>query len=224
MLLALQQFDPDAVRVLRERLAPPVPPADFAGTDDHLNAFTHQVGDGPVEVIDVEREVVEFLAVDIGRTESTSLGVPVQFEELVSIRALQRHNLAFGRRRPIPLFDDSHSQDLGVEPKGGVHVPHADACVPEAVGLHGGGEGSGPHNAHESPEGPSETAPPFRFNRYCLRALQPNLGMLPTESGHGTLPTYRFSIEVFHWQYVDPKAWLWRAVAPSFPRRLSGPP
>src|SRR5439155_398306 len=75
MLLALQQFDPDAVRVLRERLAPPVPPADFAGTDDHLNAFTHQVGDGPVEVIDVEREVVEFLAVDIGRTESTSLGV-----------------------------------------------------------------------------------------------------------------------------------------------------
>src|SRR5437667_1576220 len=102
MLLALQQFDPDAVRVLRERLAPPVPPADFAGTDDHLNALTHQVGDGPVEVIDVEREVVEFLAVDVRKTESASFGVPVQFEELVPAGAPHGHDLSLRGRARLP--------------------------------------------------------------------------------------------------------------------------
>src|SRR6266705_577599 len=78
-----------------------------------------------------------------------------------------------------------------------------------------GGKVRDPHNAHESPEGPSETAPPFRFNRYCLRALQPNLGMLPTESSD---PNPRYSL-VLHTGIplatVGPSGWAARCLRAS---------
>src|SRR5213594_3449251 len=82
-LLARKQLNPDAVWVLHERLAPPADSADFAGTDDDLDAFARQFRNGSIEVVHVEREVVEFLAVDVGKTESAPFSVPVQFEELV---------------------------------------------------------------------------------------------------------------------------------------------
>src|SRR5438445_5756778 len=94
-LPTLQQFDPDAVWVLHERLVPPVPPADFAGTDDDLDPSARQFGDGSVEVIDIEREVVEFLTVDVRRTESAPFGVPVQFEKLISAGAPLPDDLLF---------------------------------------------------------------------------------------------------------------------------------
>src|SRR2546427_3777825 len=135
-LPARKQLNPDSVWVLHERLAPPADSADFAGTDGDLDAFARQFRNGSIEVVHVEREVVEFLAVDVGKTESTAFSVPVQFEELVPAGAPQGHDFSLRGRRRLPLLDHLHPQAPGVEPEGFVHVLDADARVLQAIGAH----------------------------------------------------------------------------------------
>src|SRR2546422_4548445 len=138
-LLALEQLNPNAVRVLHERLAPPDGAAYFAGTDDDLDAFVGQFGDGSIEVVHVEPEVVEFLAVNVGRSKPTSLDIPVEFEELLPAGAAQCDDLALRGRRPLARLNALHPQDLGVESEGFVHVLDPDSRVVQAVEVHRGG-------------------------------------------------------------------------------------
>src|SRR5881397_1619760 len=140
-LLPLHQLNPDAVRVLHECLAPPIPPTDFAWPDENLDALPGEFCQGRIEVIHLEPEVVEVLAVGIGRSKPTSLGIPVKFEELLPARAAQYDDLALRGRRPLAGLNDLHPQDLGVESEGFVHVLDPDARVLQAIEVHRGATG-----------------------------------------------------------------------------------
>src|SRR5579871_2453579 len=86
------QLDPDAVRILDERLAPADLGPDLSRAHPDLGALGLQFPDYPVHVIALEGQVIELLAVHVGGAEPTAGVVPVELEELGRSRASQRRD------------------------------------------------------------------------------------------------------------------------------------
>src|SRR3989441_8201835 len=113
-----------------------------------------------VEVLDLERQVVEPLSHDVVRREAGPFLVVVQLEDesVVLGREVGRDPFRRVNRASSQVL---HAEDLRVERNGGVEVLHANPCVRE-LRLHGLVDRTAPLRISDTPSNVGCTGAPAR--------------------------------------------------------------
>src|SRR5881396_1021761 len=140
-----EQLDPDSVRVCDVR-----PPAGRRlHVEDDGVARLLRLRERLVEVLDLERQVVESFADDVVRREAAPILVIVELEDETAFLAREAGRSALRRvdRAPPQVF---HAEDLRVERDGRVEVFHANPRVCE-LRLHGPRPGTVPGQISDRP-------------------------------------------------------------------------
>src|SRR6058998_220885 len=131
------QLDPDSVRVF-DVGEPTVPLGK--GPVSGPGPFLQQLPVGPLDILALERDVVQLVPVAIGSgKELGGVRVPVQLEHLLRPDAAKLRPFAPGFR-DVLTPDDLHPQDIAVKRNGTIHVADLDPDIDEGV-------------AHENPTG-----------------------------------------------------------------------